>query len=292
MLRRSPCVAGRFYEASPETLAARVDAWLDAGAPAPLEAAMAALLPPDAPDSGCGSPVRARLALLPHAGHMFCGAVIGKTLCRAKLPQRLILLCPSHTGQGRELAVWPSGVWTTPLGDMPVDEESAAALLESGGGFTADTAAHAREHAIEVILPFLQRAVPEAHMVPVCVRCPSSRLESAGLALAGVIHKLREQGEEVGIVISSDMNHYAPHDETIRRDALALNAFLAADPVRLYNTVRAEGISMCGVQPAVLALFAAAALKETRSALAAYTTSGRTTGDYDAVVGYAGAYLS
>lgn len=291
MLRRLPYVAGRFYEARPEVLAARVDARLDARAPGPLEAAMAALLPPDAVDSGCGAPVRARLVLVPHAGHTFCGTVIGKTLCRAKLPQRLVLLCPNHTGQGQELAVWPSGAWTTPLGDMPVDEEAAAALLASGGGFTADTAAHLREHSIEVLLPFLQRAVPEARVVPVCVCCPSSRLEPAGLALARVIRKFREQGEEIGIVVSSDMNHYAPHEDTIRRDAPALNAFLAADPVRLYNTVQAEGISMCGVQPAVSALFAASALGETRTALTAYTTSGRTTGDYEAVVGYAGAYL-
>ncbi len=290
MLRRFPVVAGHFYEDRPDALAEVLDALLHPGTSFVSEPAMTALLPPDVFDSGKGDPVPVRFALLPHAGHAYCGTLIGRTLRRIRLPRRLVLLCPTHTGEGRPLAVWPSGAWRTPLGDVPVDEELAAALIASGGGFAADTAAHLREHALEVILPFIQRAVPEVRIAPVCAGCAPSQLQAAGEALAEVVRNFRAGGEEVGLVVSSDMNHYAAQAETVRRDALALKALTAADPVRLYNTVAVEGISMCGVRPAVLALFALRSLGETRVVLTGYLTSGTVSGDTRAVVGYAGAY--
>ncbi len=289
-LRRFPVVAGHFYEGRPDALADVLDVLLHPGTPFASEPAMTELLPPDAFDSGEGDPCPARFVLLPHAGHAYCGALIGRTLRRVRLPRRLILLCPTHSGDGLPLAVWPSGCWSTPLGDVPVDEELVAALLASGGGFAADTAAHLREHSLEVVLPFVQRAVPDVRIVPVCVGCAPSQLQAAGEALAGVLRAFRTCGEEVGLVVSSDMNHYAPQAETVRRDALALAALSAADPVRLYNTVATESISMCGVRPAVLALFALRSLGETRVILTGYLTSGTVTGDTRAVVGYAGAY--
>ena len=291
MPQRSPAVAGHFYEGNPAVLARQVDAWLNPAAPLPIDPEMLALLPSCVADADSGEPVPALLTMLPHAGHIFCGAVIGKTLSRTLLPRRLVLLCPNHTGLGRGLAVWPSGLWNTPLGDVPVDEELADALADCDAGFVRDTAAHMREHALEVQLPFLQRRIPELRIAPVCVHVMPSALEPAGTALAGIIRKFREQGEDVGIVVSSDMNHYAPREETLRRDSGALAAFLAADPVGLYNTVHRGGISMCGVCPATLALFAARTLNATSAALTGYTTSGKATGDESAVVGYAGAYL-
>ena len=117
MLIRQPAVAGRFYPDGPEDLRQEVRHFLDAGAqalPAPRHTTPVALM-------------------LPHAGHVFCGHVIGATLAGMRLPRTLILLCPNHTGMGRPLSVWPDGAWLTPLGPVTVDASLAAGLSRAAG---------------------------------------------------------------------------------------------------------------------------------------------------------------
>lgn len=281
MYNRTPVVAGQFYSADSARLAAEVDNFMTVSAtdqprPVPL------------------------LTLLPHAGYVFCGSVIGATLARVQLPERLILLGPNHTGQGAPLAVWPDGQWQTPLGSVPVDTELATALLDSDAGFTADTQAHTSEHALEVLLPFLQRAVSPLRITPVTVSCHPDKLEAAGLALAQAIRacsdtSISDAPRSIGIIVSSDMNHFADQKTTLRLDSLALEPFLALDPVRLFNTVSENRISMCGVFPATLGLFACAFLgitpKTGKVELVRHTTSAEASGDTARVVGYAGAYV-
>lgn len=285
-MNRQPILHGQFYEADPQRLRAQVEAFLTLP-PAPLPSSMLPLAEnaprPDAP---------VRAVMLPHAGHVYCGSVIGRTLARCRLPARLFLLCPNHTGPGAPLAVWPDGAWRTPLGDVPVDAPLADALLNSGGGFSADTDAHAGEHSLEVLLPFLQVHSPQSRIVPIRVSCPPDALHGAATALARVIHAARVAGEDVGLVISSDMNHYATEAETHRLDALALAPLLRLDPAGLFNTVHRERISMCGVYPATLALLALTALADTPIAsLAAYDTSATAFGDASRAVGYAGVII-
>ena len=59
--------------------------------------------------------------MLPHAGYVYCGRVLGATLAGVELPRTLIVLCPNHTGRGQTLGVWPEGAWLTPLAPLPVD---------------------------------------------------------------------------------------------------------------------------------------------------------------------------
>jgi hypothetical protein len=63
---------------------------------------------------------------------------------------------------------------------------------------------------------------------------------------------------------------------------------LALDPEGLYRTVRTERISMCGVLPATVVLFAARRLGATSARLIRYATSGDVSREFDQVVGYAG----
>lgn len=295
MLRDS-ILAGRFYDAAPSKLRQQIVADLVPQAQV-FPHAVNAAVPENARIPWPCEPVAARVVLLPHAGHMYCGKVMGQTLARCTLPRRLILLCPNHTGQGAALAVWPQGAWRTPLGDVPVDTAMAQALVDCNG-FSADTSAHAGEHSLEVILPYLQVHSPESLITPVRVSCGPGELIMAGMALAGVVSSFLQQGESVGLVISSDLNHYAPEAENHRLDALAIQLFLSMDPVALYNTIQQEGISMCGVSPAALALFAMKTLEQSVmlnpvARLAAYATSGDAAcGDKASVVGYAGIIVS
>ena len=84
------------------------------------------------------------------------------------------------------------------------------------------------------------------------------------------------------------MTHYEPDAVARERDRLAIEAALSMDPATLYETVHRHGITMCGVVPATVMLAALRILGCERGHLVAYQTSGDTSGDRSAVVGYAG----
>jgi len=266
-VERETAVAGRFYPSQPQRLAADV----------------ARLLAPEEPTA----PRRALGLLSPHAGYVFSGPVAGATWAAAEVPERVILLCPNHTGLGAPVSLWPEGAWRTPLGLSALDGPLTAALLRSGL-VTPDRAAHLAEHAIEVQLPFLQARRPGARIAALCLsRLPFARCQALGEALAAAV-----RAEGALLVASSDMSHYVPAEVARERDRLALDRLLALDPRGLHEVVERERISMCGVIPATVMLCAALELGATSARLTGYATSGDATGDDRSVVGYAGALVA
>jgi AmmeMemoRadiSam system protein B len=178
------------------------------------------------------------------------------------------------------------GSWSLPMGEVPIDSGLASAILARCPAARADAAAHRREHSLEVQVPFLQRLRGEFRFVPICVgtqRLPL--LLDLGRAVAEAIEAA---ADEVLLVLSSDMSHYIPASVAESLDRRAIDRLLAIDPEGLHRVVRQEGISMCGVAPAVAGLEAARRLGAVSARLVAYGNSGERTGDFDAVVGYAG----
>jgi len=266
VMLRQPVAAGRFYAREPEILRRDVAAFLAGAVPLGHEPT--------------------RLAMAPHAGYIYSGAVAGSTFGAANLAGSMVLLGPNHTGRGRPLAVWDAGGWNMPGGIVPVDAALAAALLTAETRLAADVVAHLGEHALEVQLPFLQARNPGCRIVPVVVSEPDPYvLQEVAESMAGVI---RAWEKPVSIIVSSDMSHYVSQETARRLDALALARILALDPEGLYRVVHEMEISMCGVLPMVLGLFLARALGAHDAVLTAYATSGEVSGDYEHVVGYAG----
>lgn len=261
---RPPAVAGRFYPAGRIQLERNVDE----------------LLSPRA------QRISARACIVPHAGYVYSGRVAGAVYSALNLPSRLILLGPRHYPRGERLAILSEGTWQTPLGEARIDSALAAEVKNAFPLLREDPVAHASEHALEVQLPFLQRLTPNFTFVPIVLGADRfDTLEALGHALAQI---LREHGQEVMLIISSDMNHYEGDAVTRVKDRKAIDAILALDARRLYDTVRSESISMCGYAPAVAMLTAARDLHAEKAELVAYATSGEANGDFDAVVGYAG----
>lgn len=261
---REAAVAGRFYAGRREELARE----------------LAALVPP----AEGAAPAVALLA--PHAGYVYSGGVAGATYARVSVPERAVVLCPNHTGLGERAALWPDGAWRTPLGRVPIDLELTAAL-RACPGVRDDRLAHRAEHALEVQLPFLQARRPDVAIAALCLG--PLRLEAClalGEAIAAAL-----RARPALLVASSDMSHYVPAEEARRKDARALERFLALDARGLYETVEREDISMCGFIPATVVLAAARALGATRAELVRYAHSGAVTGDDASVVGYAGAVV-
>jgi MEMO1 family protein len=266
---RQPAVAGRFYPASPTRLRAEVGAYIAAPVDAPAETKIRAL--------GC---------VVPHAGYMYSGHVAGAVYRRLELPQRMVILCPNHTGMGEPLAIMSQGAWQTPLGDVPIDEDLAVELKQRMPLLSEDEEAHRSEHALEVQLPFLQVLAPGFRFVPITVGTGHfDVLRSLGIAIGNVLAKT---GEGTLVIASSDMNHYESDRVTRVKDRRAIDQLLALDARGLYDVVREGNISMCGYGPAVVMLTAARKLGATQAELVRYATSGDVSDDRDMVVGYAG----
>ena len=263
-MHRRPAVAGSFYPAHTETLEREVRACL----------------------GEVRGSRRAVAVLSPHAGYIYSGSCAGRTYAEIAVPGLAVVLCPNHTGLGEPLALMTEGEWETPLGTVPVDGALAMRLKDLDPEISIDAGAHTREHALEVQLPFLQVLRPGIRIVPLCVGTRRlSSLLGLGDAIAGAI---RASGEDVLIVISSDMSHYIPFEKARLRDAIAIDRMENLDAEGLHEAVESEDISMCGYCPAVAGIRAARSLGATRGTLVCYTSSGDRTGDYDEVVAYAG----
>lgn len=222
----------------------------------------------------------------PHAGYVYSGAVAGELFSSIQVPGRAVIFCPNHTGIGEDAAIMSRGAWRMPWGDVPVDEELAARLETACPLLREDASAHSREHAIEVQLPFLHRFRPDVRIVPVALGRLS--LEECRELGENVADAIEGDTERPLLVASSDMSHYVPDAVARKKDRMAIDRMLALDPEGLYRIVRTERISMCGVMPATVVLFAARRLGATSARLIRYATSGDVSREFDQVVGYAG----
>jgi AmmeMemoRadiSam system protein B len=275
-MRRTPAVAGFFYPGQPEALKAEVARLLEPG-PEP-------------------QPVKAVVS--PHAGIGYSGAVAGAVYGRVRSPTVFILLGPNHTGVGAPVALMAEGEWETPLGAIAIDRDMAITLRSGCPLIREDSVAHAREHSLEVQLPFLQMLGEAFQIVPLVLGLlPYEACQELGHAVAQTIQRT---SRSVVIVASTDMTHcgrqyrhlppagMTAHAFACQEDRLAIDRMLALDPEGLYQVVRQRHITMCGFVPTTVALLACQELGATSATLVRYMTSGEVSGDLDTVVGYAG----
>ena len=261
---RAPAVAGQFYPGTHAQLAGQVAAFLETQV----------------------EPQPALVAVSPHAGYVYSGAVAGKVFSRVVVPPKVVLLGPNHRGLGAPVALMSQGAWQTPLGEVPLDAELGGELLEQSRLVREDHVAHQYEHSLEVQVPFLQARQPDLRLTPLCLSGLSlEQCQELGRDLAAVIQRA---GEPVLMVASTDMTHYESAEQARDKDSRAIERIQALDPQGLYQTVLGQGISMCGVIPTTVCLAAALRLGAGQAELVAYTNSGEATGDMEQVVGYAG----
>ena len=250
---------------------------------------MLALLAPVQPFAHAAT---ARAAVVPHAGYVYSGLTAAHVFARLDVPRLVVILAPNHTGVCRApggASLWEAGAFATPLGEVPVDAQLAAAVRAASPLVGVDHAAHQEEHAIEVELPFLQVRRADVAIVPLVLAWDGwDEARGLGEALARVV---RDWAEPVLLLASSDLNHYEPAAVSELKDAQALDAVRALDGAELLRRCRAERISMCGRAPVATALAAARALGSTRAEVVDYRHSGWVTGDEARVVGYGGVVI-
>lgn len=228
----------------------------------------------------------------PHAGYMYSGATAGVVFGSVEIPETCIVIAPNHTGlvsARRGGSVLTSSEYRTPLGDLKLDAELADALVRSAGGLLEDDpAAHLNEHAVEVMLPFLQVRRPDVAIVPII--CAWSDWDRCA-ELARAIFAAVDRRTDVLVVASSDMNHYEPADITEQKDQRALEQVIELDGRALLHVTEQYEISMCGRIPTATACEYARLRGKRKGEVIAYSHSGLVNQDHRRVVGYAGVLL-
>ncbi len=270
---RPPAVAGMFYPADPVVLARDVDRMLTAATPPPGSTAPHALL-------------------APHAGYRYSGAIAARAFAciDAERVDTVVLVGPSHVEAFDFTSVFDGDAFATPLGEVAVDAALAAALAAAKPSIRRSPRGHAAgrgrgEHALEVMLPFLQRRCPRARIVPITMGS-QSHAACADLAEAIVRHT---DFERTLIVASSDLSHFHPYDEAVLLDTEFCARVAAMDGEALLAGLARGHCEACGGGPTAAVMLALARAHRDTARVLARINSGDVTGERGSVVGYAAA---
>lgn len=260
--------AGAFYEGKPELLSAQIDDFLQKATPLPaLPGEVVALI-------------------CPHAGYIYSGqtAAYGYRLVQGKPFETVILIGPSHQHGFEGCSIYLRGGFETPLGVVAVDEEVAAELARLTK-FSYVAAAHDKEHAIEVQLPFLQKTLPQAKIVPIVMGYPTRRTVTT---LADALATLATP-KKILVIASTDMSHYLPPPEARATDSRTIALLQKLDTNALLNKLARGENFMCGGGPVVATLLALKKRGQPQVEVLHYADSSRFGGP---VVGYLAAALT
>jgi hypothetical protein len=274
MAVRPTAVAGTWYPAHAGALAKEVDQYV----------------------AGAGAVPRGsvRAIIAPHAGLMFSGSV-GASAYKAAARhdyEVAVLVGPSHFADFEGVALFPEGAFATPFGPMAIDA-AAAAAIGVAEVVHPDSQVHAREHSLEMQLPFLKRLLPGVPIVPLLMGRQSRRtIDALGAALAQGVGSRRAL-----LVASTDLSHYFDAATAASLDGAVCACINAFDTAQLLD--RFEGYPEgdrgrrvgCGIGPALSVMIAARALGARQARVLRYAHSGEVSGDYDGVVGYVSALM-
>ncbi len=268
---RKPSVSGTFYAGTQLELKEQIE-WCYKHR----------LGPGDLPRIAKEGPREILSLIVPHAGYLYSGPIAAhayKELADDGIIETAIIIGPNHTGYGPPVSIWAKNSWSTPLGEVEVDEDLAQKLM--GGIVKADETAHLYEHSVEVQLPWLQHLYGKVRIVPIAM-------------MAQDMETAQELGQAISmyaanslVIASTDFSHYEPQDIATEKDMAMIEAITNLDEGELYQRRESLDCTMCGYGPVAVAIMVARATQAQKPRLLKYATSGETTGDFSRVVGYA-----
>ena len=267
---RPAVFAGQFYDGDAARLGAQIDAYFRN-----VEG-----LPAGARD--------VRALICPHAGYIFSGqtAAYAYRLVEGKAYTTVVVVGTSHQYPLDGASISLKGGYETPLGVVAVDEALAARIAKASG-FSYVAEAQEKEHSVEVQVPFIQKALPGAKIVPIVLGYPT-RANVYALA-KGLAEAAATPG--VLIVASTDMSHYLPKDKANAADGRTIELVREGNADKLSSQcARGENV-MCGGGGVAATLIALKKLGRPRAEILRYADSSAVTGDTEKVVGYLAAAI-
>ncbi len=271
---RYPAVAGQFYPADSLKLIAQIKGFLANAKRAKVE-----------------NPVA---VVVPHAGYIYSGQIDADAYNQVKNNRYdvVVILGTNHTTAGfSKFGIYPQGAFATPIGKVIVDNEIANELIKRDPDVSVNLAVHAKEHSVEVQVPFIKYLFPRAKIVPIIVGEPDIEIcTKFGKVLAGIL-----RDRKALIVASSDLSHYPSFNDAVKVDdktlrtiaGLNLNSIVSEMQNQLEQNIPQLVTCACGEAPIVAAIAAAKAMGANAASIISYSNSGyNSIGSSDRVVGY------
>ncbi len=269
--RPSP-IAGTWYPGDPDLLTQSLDQQLAAVSLPSLEGEVIGIV-------------------VPHAGHRYSGSVAAHGFrCLSSLkPDIVAILSPLHSPYHGEVLTTGHSAYTTPLGDLVVDQDLVEEFeVELRGKLQLHRIRHDQEHSLEIEIPFLQRVLSQPFkLLPIMIHKQTHRVSQlVGNALGRVL-----LGKKCVLVASSDLSHFYPSTLAEKFDQTMLDRIESYDPDGIISTEEEGAGFACGRGAIAATLWAARILGADKVKVLAYAHSGDVTGDTQSVVGYGAAVL-
>lgn len=223
----------------------------------------------------------------PHAGHVYSGAIAGHAyaLLQKDPPDTVVVIAPSHRHPFQGVSVYDAGGYATPLGVMPLDEDVIAELRKQLPSLKHVPQAHSEEHSLEIQIPFLQVAAPQARLVPLVVgQQGMAVVRELAQALAGAVQA--SKGKRVVLLASSDLSHFHDKETCAQLDGRIHEAVRAMDAWAIAACMADGSCEACGAGPMISVLLASQELGANDARVLAKGDSSDASGDTDRVVGY------
>lgn len=257
-----------WYDKNPEALSYRIDSFLKNVKKSP-------------------PPHRKILALIaPHAGYIWSGQVAAYAYksVQGKDYETVIIIAPSHKFGFDGCSIYLRGGYETPLGVAKIDEHLALELSKASG-FKYIPKAHKMEHAVEIQVPFIQKTLPQAKIVPIIMGNPTKETITR---LASALKKVLPEKKAL-VIASTDMSHLLSKKNANEIDSKTIS--LIKDfktSILIRKCERRENI-MCGGGPVIATLLYAQ--KQAEVEILYYADSSQFGGPESEVVGYLAAAL-
>ena len=213
--------------------------------------------------------------ILPHAGI----ACSGRTAAHAsfvligKRFSKVILMGPDHYVGFRDAAISNVNAYETPLGSVKIHPD-AHKLRAQSDLFQAVPASDRNEHALEMVLLFLQTYIENFELIPIVVG--PTNIPRFAEELVTIMNS------DSLLVVSSDLSHFLPYFDAVDRDQETIQWILTLEASKLLKTQDRA----CGTIP-ISIVIQLAQQNNWQPLLLHYSNSGDTCGNRAGVVGYA-----
>ncbi len=267
---RKPVWAGSFYYGDPDELSKYIDYFLQN-------------VKIDSFPSG-----KIVSLIAPHAGYGYSGQVAAHAYClvQGKDYKTVVIIGPSHRYGFKGCSIYLKGAYETPLGIVEVNEALASELSEATG-FKYVPQAHQQEHSLEVQIPFIQKVLPGAKIVPVLMGIQSRKTITT---LANGLSEILP-GKKALVIASTDLSHFFPKQKANETDSNTIKLIQSFETDTLLGKLDRRENIMCGGGPVVSTLLYSQSQGEPGAEILQYADSSDAGGSQSEVVGYAAAAL-
>lgn len=273
MKKRKPVVAGQFYPGGKTELEETIDKYFEDISVEILEQ----------------NEIMGIIA--PHAGYIFSGFQAAKAYKNiiGRSYDTVCVISPSHQEYFEGCSVYSGDTYETPLGEIKINSKLRE-KIDNFDVINISDNGHHSEHALEVQLPFIQRALSNSFsLIPIVV---GSQNDFTVKKLSEVVKFLRkEMKDKILFVASSDLSHFHDYETAEYMDKKLVKLINDYDYDKLWKKIQLNEIEACGGGPITSMMMGLDNITDRKTKTFGYMNSGDVIGDKSRVVGYTSAVI-